>query len=294
MKVDLIGIGVQKAGTTMLAHLLDEHPGICMSVPKEVRFFNRQQPRWSHHEPDHGYRRGLDWYFRHFSHCGDDCIRGEYSNLYFIDEAAPARIQAAFPDVRLIVSLRDPIRRAWSAYQMHRQYGHYESRSFADAVREEPDYVERGLYHKHLQRYLALFDPEQIHVLLLEDFQEDPASVVRALYEFVGADPSFVPPSLGRPFNPAQSLRFAWLQRLEVRLVGALSRAGMLGLVDGMKHLGVHELVGRINSRASESQELPAAAAEWLRPKFAGDVAALEQLLGRDLDCWTTLRGTGS
>ena len=63
-------------------------------------------------------------------------------------------------------------------------------------------------------------------------------------------------------------------------------------MIDGMKRLGLHELVNRINSRASETQRLLAADAEWLRLQFASDVAALEQLLGRDLDCWTTMRGT--
>ena len=39
MTVDFIGIGTQKAGTTTFFHILDEHPQICMAVPKEVEFF---------------------------------------------------------------------------------------------------------------------------------------------------------------------------------------------------------------------------------------------------------------
>ena len=38
--IDFIGIGVLKAATTNIAEILHEHPQICISVPKEVRYFN--------------------------------------------------------------------------------------------------------------------------------------------------------------------------------------------------------------------------------------------------------------
>jgi hypothetical protein len=40
--IDFIGIGTSKAGTTWISEMLDAHPGICMSEPKEVNYFNEQ------------------------------------------------------------------------------------------------------------------------------------------------------------------------------------------------------------------------------------------------------------
>ena len=38
-KIDFMGIGIGKSGTTWIAKCLNEHPEICISNPKEPHFF---------------------------------------------------------------------------------------------------------------------------------------------------------------------------------------------------------------------------------------------------------------
>src|ERR687897_737985 len=82
--------------------------------------------------------------------------------------------------MKLVVGLRDPVERAFSAWNMYRHFGDYrpliygpkkEVRDFDLAVREEieeissgemksgPGYVRRGLYYEQLVRYFDFVRP---------------------------------------------------------------------------------------------------------------------------------------
>ena len=113
--IDFIGIGTSKAGTTWVSEMLDAHPGICMSEPKEVNYFNEQN-NYSINIKNYNYGKGFNWYKKHFLHWRTGQIIGEFTPKYLADLKAPLRIKNAFPDVKLIVCLRDPVDRAFSQY----------------------------------------------------------------------------------------------------------------------------------------------------------------------------------
>ena len=112
-------IGAQKSGTTWLFQMMRQHPEVAVAHPKEVDFFNRRA----------NYEKGIDWYYTHFSTRSEHRAVGEVApNCLWteVDRAevpevslmpnAPALVHGHFPDLKLIVSLRDPVRRAISAY----------------------------------------------------------------------------------------------------------------------------------------------------------------------------------
>ena len=80
-------------------------------------------------------------------------LTGEASPQYFYAPEAPARIRKDFPDMRFIVSLRDPRRRAWSLYHLYaqerdkRDYARdrEESGSFIEALEKEKRHEDAGL-----------------------------------------------------------------------------------------------------------------------------------------------------
>jgi hypothetical protein len=154
----------------------------------------------------------------------------------------PSRIRGACPEARLIAILRDPVARARSQYRMLR-LKEREHRSFDAAIEEQlrpqalaesrarPDamhesYVVLGEYGRLLAGYLDVFPREQLLVLFHEDLERDPAAVCRRAFAFLGVDPSFRPPNLGRRYNEgAGRRRLSWLDPVEWQRATARSAA---------------------------------------------------------------------
>jgi hypothetical protein len=284
LTVDFTGLGAPKAGSTWLAEMLDQHPAICMSEPKEVSYFNRIQP---FHGRNPNFDRPRSWYGKHFSHCPGTALKGEFSTCYLWDAEAPRAIHAHNPAIKLIVCLRDPVSRAYSSYWMKRQYHRIEPRdTFEEAIRHSPYYLELGLYHRQLRSYLRYFDRAQFHVVFLEDIQRAPAAVLRGLYTFLGVDPGFEPAGFARRRNAAARMRYRWAIPLMDRVSRALVDARLSGLARLVKRLGMKRAFMRIASEEAAYPPLDPAVRAALLPYFRADIAGLEELLGRDLSAW--------
>jgi hypothetical protein len=161
----VIGIGAQKCASTWLYGVLEQMPDVCISAEKEVDFFNAY------------FDRGYEWYERHFAARPGARHRGEISPNYFIDFDAPARIAAYNPAAHLLVTLRDPVARAFSSHLHEVRKGHVsgDNLRFETALENNPLYLEQGFYARHLERWLAYFPRAQIHVFFQETISADPA-----------------------------------------------------------------------------------------------------------------------
>lgn len=101
--LNFLGIGAQKCGTTWLFELLSLHPQVRFPAGKEVHFWDGQR------------ERGVDWYEGLFEGQPPSVAVGEITPAYAI--LAPpiiAEVARAFPALRLIYLIRNPIDRAWS------------------------------------------------------------------------------------------------------------------------------------------------------------------------------------
>lgn len=114
--VNFLIIGVQKAGTTSLAHFLAQHPQCMTAKSKEVHFFDL----------DYRYNNGINWYHRQFDLDGYNsqnepvCIFEKSPGYIFYPDAAK-RIYDYNPKMKLIVLFREPAERAYFAWNMWRQ-----------------------------------------------------------------------------------------------------------------------------------------------------------------------------
>ncbi len=268
-KVDFIGIGAFRSGTSWIAQVLREHPEICVPHIKEIEFFSKY------------YQKGMSWYESQFTERGGPRVRGEYSNSYLCDEDAPKRIKKHFPEAKLVVCLRNPVDRAYSHYW-------WGALNFnKDAGIDE--YLEEGFYHRYLVRWFDLFSQEKIHIILFDNIESRPGTVVRDLYEFLGVDSSFVPPSLGKKVNPAAKVRFRFLVVL-FKLRKFLEKAGLGGLIDFLKRANLYNRIQRlyvmVNRKEATYPPMSRSERERLRKVFRKDIESLEKLIGRDLRGW--------
>ena len=203
---DFVGIGAEKSATTWAWSQLEAHPNIEMSQPKELNFFNQH------------FERGLDWYQKHFTGT-HGCLQGEISPLYMDCPAAADRMACLNPDLRLLVMLRDPFDRALSHLMHDAQnvYGGVADVSADDlrtlALRDDK-YVRRSCYFQGLTPYLDAFPREQLGIFFFDDVADDPETLVRRMYFFVGADSSFVPENLTEKINRTKDYRSVVLYRV--------------------------------------------------------------------------------
>jgi hypothetical protein len=195
-RVSFIVAGAQKSGTTALEQYLSEHPEIC--VPrgrKELHFFDRDR-NFVAQPVDY------DRYHANFAPQAGHRLLGEATPDYLYWPAAPERMAAYNPALKLIVVLRDPIARAFSQWNMARQIGR-EPLRFFDAVKAEPErarvmtldramrfaYVDRGRYPRQLARLWDHFPKEQTIVFKTEELLHAPEAVLARIETFLGVAP---------------------------------------------------------------------------------------------------------
>lgn len=277
-KIDFIGIGAQKCASSWVFDVLSDHPDVTVSHKKELDFF-------SYH-----YENGFDWYIDQFEELEAQKKAGEVSPSYFHEPGVPERVHAYSADVKIIVSLRDPVERALSQHRHLVRLGIVGDRSleFENALRLNPTYKEQGRYAKHLKRWLDIFPRESIHILLMEDIVSDSRIEARRLYEFLGVSPDHLSKFLTEKSNPSYVTRNKQIEGM-VRGVRRVFRS-ILGKSawERIGNFGLRDAYRALNRKPSSAviPEVSESALMTLRREFSDEVLMLEQLIGRDLRSW--------
>lgn len=263
-------IGTDKAGSTWLFKVLSWHPQVYMTPSKDIYFFDRY------------YDRGLDWYEKQFRPGPDARVVGEISHDYLYGAAVPERIYRDLPDVRLMVCLREPVERAFSAYLYLLKHGLF-SGPFEEAVEAVPALLENGRYARYLEPYLSRFGRERLFVGLFDDLTADAGAFAGDLFDFLDVDRLELPPELLEKTLPAAKARSLLLAKIMKKGAWLVRDLGLSNLVGRVKS---SPLVDRLLYDPYTEDEKPRLAAETrtrLRADFALEVAALDALLGLDL-----------
>ncbi len=219
---DFFIIGAQKSGTTSLAGFLDGLPGVCFARPKEPMFFSRDEaalhPHFFAEQPqqwvdfDWANRRDelLEYYRNYFRHGEDGDLWGEGSTSYLLSHHAPRRIARLNPHAKIIVVLRDPAKRAYSAY-WHYVRGGIAVEPFDKHLRYEGGMTLRaGEYALDIARWLKYFPRDQFLFILTEEMVSNAERVVSRLGEFLEIETPRRP-TLSRQ-NSGQTPGRLWLQ----------------------------------------------------------------------------------
>lgn len=267
--LSVIGIGPQKTASTWLAELLGSGSALCFPAMVKETFF------W-----DQNFSKGLRWYFGHFKGQGP---RAEIGPTYFHAKAAPARLHAHNPDLRIIATLRDPAMRAWSLFLHHRRKGRVRT-GFREAISAYPEILEASHYKRHLERWIGQFGRARVLVLLQEDIKAQPDECVRRLAGFLGMDVGTFTMPLQKQVNRAGEAPSPWLARVATLLSDGLRRHGLYRVVNAGKALGLKKLVYGRSGGAGLA--LGATDRAWLIKEFEDDIAYIEAFLDRPLPAW--------
>lgn len=214
-------IGPDKAGSTWLHEVLVNHPEIYLTPAKDLYYFDRY------------FSRGVEWYRRHFAGVTHQHIVGEVCQDYLSCAESPARIAATLGRPKMMVTLRDPVQRAYSSYLYMRKHGEGPA-TFTEALRVKPTLLDHGRYGTQLKRYVDVFGRDCLHVALFDDLQEDPQSFVDSVLMWLGVSSMVLPDDDLRSKLPASRARFvpaAWVVRQGANVVRALDGAQLVGRV---------------------------------------------------------------
>ncbi len=183
---DIIIIGARKGGTRALLEFLKIHP-VVKSAGPEVHYFDRH------------FDKGPEWYVEQMVAVTEEQLCAEKTPGYFHHPEAPARARSQVPDAKLLLIVRDPVRRALSDYNQFRtrnldrgrDYPTFESLILTEDGRVDAAYppLQRSIYHQHLSKWLDSYSKDQIHVVDGDKFITSPWTELALVENFLEVPP---------------------------------------------------------------------------------------------------------
>ena len=291
-------IGAQKAGTTALNYYLKEHPQIYMSPIKEPGFFDFEGQKPNFIGPgdqelfDH-VPTDIESYRQLFQGVSDEIAIGEATTWYLYSSRAPERIKHYIPNAKLIVILRNPVDRAYSAFMHTVRDGREPITDFAQALKEEETrinqnweyiwyYKQMGFYYVQLKRYFDLFDRSQIKVYLYEDLKDNPIALMQDVCQFLNIDQTIIsgsPPRRNVSGFAKNKLLDHFLEKQNAQWIKTPFK---LFLSSKMRE---NIVINLKNKNRTKPQISPAVKIE-LTKIYRKDVLKLQELIERDISSW--------
>jgi len=292
IKIDFVGIGAPKCGTTWLGKCLEEHPMIDFAKSKETNFFLTDDAVCSDAAHDRSCS-GYDEFHKEFIH-EQDQIKGEYSIYYLYDPNSPELIKDFSPDAKIIVCLRNQADLLNSAFWFDKASNISDKMvdSLEKAVKGNYKYsmfdLRIGCYYEYLKKYYEIFDSENILVVIFDDIKNKPEELVRQLYDFLGVDNSFKPSCLNARVNHAKAERFRWLSKFTFYVMAVLRKLKLNFLVYKFMHGDslILKLYNKINKKNFKYPQLSQDFRQEINNMYLEDNLLLENLINRDLSKW--------
>lgn len=291
-RIDFVGIGAPKCGTTWITECLAEHPEVGMAADKEVYYFSDSVARTYAQAGFNFFDRGEAWYHAQMPVDPGAKVFGEYSVSYMYDPRVAQRIYQYNPAIKILVTLRDPVEMVYSWYWYNRTA--LIARlpdSFAEAMQIDA-FRDLGLYHRYLSRFFERFDRNQIHVMLHDDIKSDAAAVLQRLHRFLAVDDSFLPEKINQRINAARGTRFRWLQRFGGATYNSLKRVPIVdrAVTSRPFEKAVLAVYRRVNQVKLDYPPIEADIRNELSDYYRDDTQRLSELLDRELHWGLRLR----
>jgi hypothetical protein len=265
-----IGVGPPRTGTSWLDNIFRGHVNLPEGI-KETLFFDLR------------YQRGLDWYTSFFRHRRMGVPTGEFAPSYFTSVAARERIAQQIPDCKIICTLREPVARHYSNYKLWRQLALVKD-SFDRVAERHKDLLSYTRYATNVAQWQRIFGQENTLVLIHEDALLDRQHYIDSICAFIGADRL----SLASVAQVDQAV--APIERAPKSRRMARRARQLRGFLGAHRFLRTRDFVTSFlefcSGRGEEFPPLDPALEQRLRQYFEPEVAAVEELIGRDLSVW--------
>ena len=291
-------VGAAKSGTSSLHNYLNQHPEVFMpSYNKEG--MKVKEPRFLIKDlVQHRLHNGVwNWeeYKSLFNDVKDEISIGESTvlYLYYYKHAIDNIKKYLGENVKIIIMLRNPTDRAYSAFQ-HVSRGFKEQNSFEDALKIEEGrmdkessltpmvmYKEMGLYHDMVRAYKENF--KNVHIIFYEDFRDDTEEEIKKIFKFLGlslsANIDFISRhNVGGKRWKNEKMKHVFMKNNPLK--SALKKVIPKSLRKGVRDTLISASTDKV-APMKENTRIK------LNEFFKDDVKKLSDLLNRDLTHWT-------
>jgi hypothetical protein len=261
-------IGPDKAGSSWLHDVLIEHPDVFMTPAKDLYFFDRY------------FDKGVDWYAHHFAKAGRQKIVGEVCQDYLFHPLAAERIQKVLHGPRFMVTLRDPVDRAFSSYLYMLKMGETPG-TFTQALATRPELLDHGRYGTGLTRFADRFGDDSIYIAVFDDLGADPRGFIANLLTWLGVAPFQLTDELLSARLPASESRSMGLARLVRRASDWTREHNGAEIVGRVKRA---QLVQKVLYRPlNEKPQVLPTDVSFIRSALTDELVEVEQRFGLNL-----------
>jgi hypothetical protein len=293
MLPNFIIAGAPKCGTTSLYFYLQQHPEIFFPKIKEPHFFSKKYKMLPFQGPKDdrlGSNRHKDLSFRNYEYlfqkANTNQMIGEASADYIYYSECAQDIYNVLGDVKIIIILRNPIQRAYSAYLNMVRDGH-EFLSFSQALNEETNrirlnwdfmwyYKDVGYYYKNILKFKEIFS--NVYICFLDDIKSDINGTVKNLYTFLGVDNEYIPESnlihniSGIPINTNiyKIINNKYIYLLLKKTFGSLGE----------------RINYKMNRAILKKRDIKFNDVQYLKSCYVTDVKKIQSIVGNDLSHW--------
>lgn len=293
MLPNFIIAGATRSGTTSLYYYLMQHPDITFPKLKEPRYFSSINLKLPQNGPgDFSVDKKLILDYDDYKKLYENIIAkkvGDASSeyLYHYDVSAK-EIKEKLGDIPIIIILRNPIERAFSAFNNLVRDGR-ESQNFFQALKLEDErmsnnwdmmwhYKRVGLYYNQITEYLNTFS--KVKVIIFEEFVKEPEKFLSELCSFLDVNPDVdfdsgtVYSYSGKPKNKL----IAFLGSRNNKYINRI-RVFALSLIP-------RNIFESVSKKVLVKNQIDENSRSYLRDFYKDDILKLQQLLKKDLSFW--------
>ncbi len=278
-------LGAPKAGTTWLADALSQHPGICVSEPKEPNIIATHKGTFR--------RENIQPDWEKYAGCFvEEGLRMDCSIHALACPIAPQRISEFWPGAKLVISLREPVSRTISHWNMiteteedkvnNEDWGDFE-RAWGD-----PRLYCDTLYGSSISKWLEFFDLDSLLIIEAKRMRKEPLEVLKEICEHIGVDDYSFDLDIVHNANVASDRRpITLFGRLFRGVANLLPNFVKRPIVRWLQRKGVNVYkLPLISSKAPEKREITNQQRVLLAEKVNADLSLLEELTGFSNPDW--------
>ncbi len=281
-------VGAPKAGTTSLYYYLKRHPEVFMSAIKEPNFFSYEETirqNLYHKEKGVGIYEEYKKLFEHAN--GRHKAIGEASVSYLFYPTVAEKIHQLVPQAKIIISLRNPVERAFSHFFMEHKLG-YVNGPLENIVNRKcnhkyahlwyQQYIELGLYSGQVKRYLDVFGKDNVRVFIYDEISENIESMILNIFGFLQIDKTYIPALEGK-YNTYSTPRNSFFRAIySQKKLRTLARK----FIPDEKVESIKNLFLTRKKKELKHDKTVARMNEIFKP----DIIQLEKLLNKNLSAW--------
>lgn len=288
--MDLFIIGTQKAGTSSLREYLTQHPEIVSHHTNELPFFTYDQ------EYEMGFEAIWKSYYLPIKKPAARRVVAK-NVLVMYSETALKRLRQHNPNAHIVVLLRNPANRAYSAYWYARRreeqgeadpktaiQASVSSRDFSSVEKFNTAYLEIGKYANYLKMVFEIFPVNQIHIYTVEDLKANTQKICNEMFALLDLPPFVV--KLNYKANAAAKPRYPALAKA---LYADRAANFLLRALPHFARVWLRKTkikVARWNDVPFDYPPMSAELRQWLIDFYLPYNQELEALLQRDLSHW--------